>query len=68
VDQLLLVVNSFLTQMSDARRMEIIDGAAQGMQQNYDDLRDFGNQQILLSLQRGAEENDLESVKALFGP
>jgi hypothetical protein len=67
VDQLLLVVNSFLTQMSDARRMEIIDGAARGMQQNYNDLRDFGNQQILLSLQRGAEENDLESVKALYG-
>jgi hypothetical protein len=67
VDQLLLVVNSFLTQMTDARRMEIIDGAARGMQQNYNDVRDFGNQQILLSLQRGADENDVESVKALYG-
>ena len=67
LDQVSLVINSFTTQMSDARRMEIIDDAALKMQTNYDDLRRFNNQNIQLSLQRSKDEHDISVVKQLYG-
>jgi hypothetical protein len=67
VDQLLLVVNAFITQMTDAQRVNIINSAAKGMQKNYNDLKQFNNQNIQLSLQRAAENNDVETVKQLYG-
>jgi hypothetical protein len=67
LDQALLVVSSLETSMTDAQRMNIINGASSGMQKNYDDLRRFNNQNINLSLQRGATEGDVETVKALYG-
>src|SRR5690606_1405283 len=41
LDQVLLVVNSFKTQMSDAARLEIITEASQKMEENYTHLRQF---------------------------
>jgi hypothetical protein len=67
LDQVSLEINSFTTQMSDARRMEIIDDAALKMQTNYDDLRRFNNQNIQLSLQRSKDEHDISVVKQLYG-
>jgi hypothetical protein len=67
VDQVLLVVNAFVTQMSDAGRMNIINNAAANMQKNYNDLKQFNNQNILLSLQRAADNNDLQTIKNLYG-
>ena len=67
LDQALLVVNDFVTQMSDGSRMNIIDGAAKGMQKNYNDLKQFNNQNIQLSLQRAYENNNLGTVKQLYG-
>lgn len=67
VEQVLLVVNAFVTQMSDGARMNIINGASVSMQQHYNDLKQFSNQNIQLSLQRGAENNDLGTVKKLYG-
>ena len=67
LEQVSLVINSFTTQMSDARRMEIIDDAALKMQNNYDDLRRFNNQNIRLSLQRSKDEHDISVVKQLYG-
>ena len=67
LEQVSLVINSFTTQMSDARRMEIIDDAAVKMQNNYDDLRRFSNQNIQLSLQRSKDEHDISVVKQLYG-
>ena len=67
LDQVSLVINSFTTQMSDAKRMEIIDDAAHKMQTNYDDLRRFNNQNIQLSLQRSKDEHDISVVKQLYG-
>jgi hypothetical protein len=34
VDQVFLVVNAFVTQMSDAKRMDIINGAEKGIERN----------------------------------
>src|SRR5450755_342967 len=67
VDQVLLVVNALVTQMDDAGRMEIINKAATGIQKNYNDLQRFNQQNVQLSLERGAEMNDLETVKQLYG-
>ena len=67
IDQVLLVVNSLVTQMQDADRMEIINQAAVHVQRNYNDLQRFNQQNVQLSLERGAEMNDVETVKKLYG-
>jgi hypothetical protein len=67
LDQLLLVVNAFVTQMSDEKRLDIINSAARGMQKNYNDLKLFDNQNIQLSIQRSGGSADLETVKKLYG-
>ncbi len=67
IDQVALVIQSFTTQMSDAKRMEIINTAAGAIQKNYDDLRQFNTQNIRVSLQRSKDEHDIEVVKQLYG-
>ena len=65
--QVLLVVNSFVTEMSDAERMAIIDRTAKAIEKNYNDIKSFNNQNMILSIQRSADEADLNSVKKLYG-
>ena len=67
VSQVLLVVNALATQMDDASRLNIIDQATAGIQKNFNDLRRFDNQNLQLSLERAVENNDLETVKNLYG-
>ena len=67
LDQIALVIKSFTTQMTDAKRMEIINRAASAMQTNLNDLRSFNSQNIELSLQRSKDENDIASVKKMYG-
>jgi len=67
LEQALLVVNAFVTQMSDGARLNIINSAASGMQKNYNDLKQFNNQNIQISLQRAADANDVQTIKQLYG-
>ncbi|HWB27707.1 MAG TPA: hypothetical protein VG738_19665 [Chitinophagaceae bacterium] len=67
LDQIYLVINAFTTQMSDAERLKIIDAAANRIDQNYSDVKEFTNQNIRLSLQRSKDETDLNTVKQLYG-
>lgn len=67
LDQLFLVTNSFVTQMTDAKRLEIINSAASNMSHTYNDLKLFNSQNIMLSLQRSKDENDIHTIKALYG-
>ena len=67
LDQIFLVINSFTTTMSDAKRLEIINAAADQVDANYYDLTRFNKQNIMLSLQRAKENNDVEEVKKLYG-
>lgn len=67
IDQVFLVINSFQTQMSDAKRLEIINAAADQVDANYYDLTRFNQQNIMLSLQRAKTYNDVEVVKKLYG-
>lgn len=67
IDQILLVINSFKMQMSDAKRLEIINKAGDEIDQNYYDLKQFNNQNIQLSLSRAKDEHEIESVRKLYG-
>jgi hypothetical protein len=67
LDQIYIVINAFSTQMSDAERLKIIDAAANRIDQNYSDVKEFTNQSIQLSLQRSKDNNDLNTVKQLYG-
>jgi hypothetical protein len=66
IDQIFLVINSFSTQMSDAKRLEIINTAADQIDINYNDLKAFNQQGMLLSLQRAKDQNDVEVIKKLY--
>ena len=66
LEQLSLVTNSFVTQMTDAKRLEIINAAAVLMTAVYNDLKLFNNQNIVLSLQRTRDQHDINSIKALY--
>jgi hypothetical protein len=67
LDQLSLVINAFVTQMSDAKRMEVINEVDNKLDENLSDLRQFNNQNKVVSLQRAAEKGEIEIVKKLYG-
>jgi len=67
LEQIQLVINAFVTQMSDAKRMEIINTASDNIEQNIADLRQFNQENIKVSLQRSKDKNDIDVVKKLYG-
>jgi len=67
IDQIKLVINAFATQMTDAKRLEITHIAGNNIEQNITDLRQFNQQNIIISLQRSKEKNDIDVVKKLYG-
>lgn len=67
LDQILIVINSFKTQMSDGKRLEIIEQAASEIDQNYFDLKEFNTQNMLLSINRAKDSNEIDVVKKLYG-
>lgn len=67
IDQLLMVVNAFTIQMSDAARMKIINTAADEMEKGFMDLKEFNNQNKLISLQRASARGEIEYIKKLYG-
>lgn len=67
LDQVLLVINSFKTQMTDAKRLEIIDQSGELIERNYADLMQFNNQNIQLSMNRAKDEHEIQTIKELYG-
>jgi len=67
LDGLYLVINSFVTQMSDVKRLELINVAGANIEQNLTDLRQFNSQNIRLSLQRAKDQSEINAVNALYG-
>ena len=67
IDQLFLVTNAFTTQMSDAKRLEIINTVSDNMEHQFMDLKEFNNQNKMISLQRASEKGEIEYVKRLYG-
>lgn len=66
-DQIGLVIKAMTTKMADAKRLELIHQAADELERNYDDLKLFNQQNMLLSLQRAKTEQDAMAVKHLYG-
>ena len=67
IDQIFLILDSFTIQMSDAKRFEIINAAADQIEANYDDLRLFNRQNRQLSLQRAKTKHDVDAIKKFYG-
>jgi hypothetical protein len=67
LDQIMLVVSANKTQMTDEQRLELISKAGDRLDENYNDLRQFNNQNEMLSLARAKESNDVQATKALYG-
>jgi hypothetical protein len=67
LEQVLLVINAYKTQMSDSRRLELINIAADNIEKNYNDLTRFNQQNIQLSLNRARDEQEIQTVKKLYG-
>ena len=67
IDELAQVINSYKTQMSDAKRLETINKVSDNVEKNYTDLQQFNNQNIQLSINRAKDENEIKTVKQLYG-
>jgi hypothetical protein len=67
LDDIILVVNSFSLQMSDGERLEIISKAAHNIDGYVSELRQFTQQNIAISYQRGKYFSDLNMLKTLYG-
>jgi hypothetical protein len=67
ISQISLIIKSLTTKMSDAKRLELINNAADQVDTNYSDLVQFNTENTLLSLQRAKTENEVQTVKRLYG-
>jgi len=67
MEHILMILESFTTQMSDADRLAQINAAADRIDRTYDDLMRFNRQNILLSLQRAKTQKDVERVRLIYG-
>ncbi len=67
IDQLFLVIIAYATQMSDAKRLQIVNTVADNIQSQYFDLIEFNTQNKMLSLQRASELGEIEYVRRLYG-
>ena len=66
LDQIMMVINGFKTQMTDEQRLVLINKAGDRLDENYDDLHRFNEQNILLSQQRGKEKGEIKTIKKLY--
>lgn len=67
VDQLMLVVSSLRTQMSDGRRLELINLTGDDMQNVLTDIRRFNNSNFRLSVSRAKDSEDALRLRKLYG-
>lgn len=67
LDELLLTVGSFSTQMDDAERMAVVHHACTGMQTNLNHLRQYNQQNVAISYERAKDETDRQNLKQLYG-
>jgi hypothetical protein len=67
IDQILLVINSFKTQMNDAQRLAIITQAGDRVEQNLVDLLEFNMNTYQLSVNRSRTQFEVNRVKKLYG-
>lgn len=67
LDQLRLVINSFSSEMSDAKRLEIIASAADKMQGVFTDLKSFNATNSIHSIERAKSAEEVTHLRTLYG-
>jgi len=67
IDQLIQVITSWLTQMDDAGRLQLIDEADDQVTSQSDALRRFTQENILTASQRAKDRQDLDFIRSLYG-
>jgi hypothetical protein len=67
LDFLAVIVKSFTTQMSDAKRLEIIEKAGRQVDENLSDLTTFNRENVLLSVSRAKTQHEAQLVRKLYG-
>lgn len=67
IEQIGVIIGSFSLQMSHAARLKLINQAADQLQENYDDLRRFNTENMLLALGREKETKGFNQLKQLYG-
>jgi hypothetical protein len=67
LEQLYTVINGFRTQMSDGERLRFINEVSVRMNLNLTHLRQFNQQNIRISIQRSKQQQELATVKRLYG-
>jgi len=65
-EQLTTVITAYLTQMEDGGRLEAIDHLEEQMDRNRRDLLAFTEENILLSLQRSKDQQDIRMIQTLY--
>ncbi|MCR8561940.1 conjugal transfer protein TraI [Mucilaginibacter sp. BJC16-A38] len=67
LDQIMMIISSNQTQMSDEQRLELISRAGDKLDDNYSDMRRYNTENEMLSLQRSKDLGDTQTTKALYG-
>lgn len=67
IDGLFLIINAFATQMSDAKRLQIINSVADATERTLLDVKEFNEQNKMIAIQRASEKGDINYVKKLYG-
>ena len=67
LDQIMLVINPGKTQMTDQQRLEAINQAGDRIDENYSDLKQYNNQNMILSLHRSKDLNEIATLKNYYG-
>lgn len=67
IDQLLLLLQSFSLQMSDAQRLALLNSTTDEIESYISDLRRFTDHNMQLSLQRSKNLNEINQIKRLYG-
>ncbi len=67
LQEVVTAITAISTRMKDAERLLLIHHATNGMQQNLNDLRQFNNHNVQLSLARAKDEQDRAQVRELYG-
>jgi hypothetical protein len=67
IEQISMLISSFNTQMSDAKRLELINKTADQLEENYTDLVQFNKRNFSISIQRSRTQQEVDYVKRLYG-
>ena len=66
IDQLTMVITSFETQISDGKRLEMIQAVGAAVDEQYADLKNFNHQNKIIAIQRGLEKGEIDHVRKLY--